>query len=715
MKHSMAIAVLWLGIGGCFTSEEEPPARVESLIEALLRGVRFENGEMREGDIPDADASADTVRLATPEPTLQLVPGEASIMSLEATTEESNGAVATLLQFEGADSHSSVPVENVGDGIALQIAQGIENPFTVSDDICAYLCNRRYTTRLWFAVELGDGAISPQQSVEISLDCREKGNLDACAGDAGAEAPDAGAGVVRDAAAPRDDGGPEQTDAGSNDAATTDSIVRTLVYHQVTDGTASITDVGVISADGSRIAFPIAHGTGDPATPNRIYAVNADGTGLAEVDSYQSLCFCESKVAISRNGSTIASTDSVQIRVVTSGGSLVGSLVLNSNEIWDIALANDGADVFFLLRRDAALAMGSTPIERGVWRMAADGTGLQQLAGPDAVATLLGVTPADVFPVSGCGPSLGVSEDGSSVVFVTGVAALGDVILGLDGDGTGLHTVIGPIGASQTAGPGVRHTTISSDGSTVVYEVGNMPGLVDPTEIGVVGFDGTGKTPITTSPPTTVGSCFTPFRLSADGGSLLLGDTGVLFPTAGGDPLSLVLRGGYFSTDPMQLVIEGNALSMTMSDDASRFVYLIGDTSGIVQAVTLDIDPASRSEAPDVSSPKITPASIPRDRSPAVLSARVAAMGTALRVGSAVLLDGLEDLAGSFVAGANVLTDDGMNGDQAAGDDVYTTNGITAGEGATVGPRTVRIKAEVTAGDGKRHATAVDIESFAIE
>jgi hypothetical protein len=531
-------------------------------------------------------------------------------------------------------------------------------------------------------------------------------------------------GGMEDAAVTRDSGvdepvdaaGPDAAsdagdpDAGGPDGGTLSSVARTLVYHQITSETESITDVAAISADGSRIAFPIA----PSGSPNRIFVVNADGSGRQQVDSYQPMCGCGSKVAISADGSTVVSTDSVQIRVVTAAGSLVGSLVLSSNEISDIALSNNGANVFFIARRDAALVPTGAALERGVWTMAANGSGLRQVAGPSAVATLVGggATPADVFPFNGCGPSLGVSADGTRVVFAAEIAQQGSGIFGVGGDGSGLHTLIGPVGSSQTAGPGVRHTGISSNGAKVFYEIGNVPGLVDPTEIGTIGFDGSARTPITTNPPTPVGSCFTPFSITADGSSLLLGDTGVLFPTSGGDPLSLVVVGGFFSSDPYQLVYNGNAISMTMSDDGSRFVYRIRDVAAIVQAVTLEIDPASIGESPQISNVAITPASLPRDRSPAVLSADVTATGTALRVASAVLLHGLDDTAGGWTAGSQVLLDDGQNGDATAGDDTYTTNLISVGEGGTVGPRIVRVKAEVTEADGKRHATAIDIEPF---
>ena len=68
-----------------------------------------------------------------------------------------------------------------------------------------------------------------------------------------------------------------------------------------------------------------------------------------------------------------------------------------------------------------------------------------------------------------------------------------------------------------------------------------------------------------------------------------------------------------------------------------------------------------------------------------------------------------------FVSGANVLTDDGKTGDAVSGDGTFSTNGITAGAGASVGPRIVRVKAEVTATGGKRQATAVDIQPFTVQ
>src|SRR5207244_13250580 len=61
-----------------------------------------------------------------------------------------------------------------------------------------------------------------------------------------------------------------------------------------------------------------------------------------------------------------------------------------------------------------------------------------------------------------------------------------------------------------------------------------------------------------------------------------------------------------------------------------------------------------------------------------------------------------------------VLLDDGTNGDTLAGDGIFTNNRLGADCCAVLGSRLVRVKAEVRASDGKRHATAIDFEPLTV-
>jgi hypothetical protein len=141
-----------------------------------------------------------------------------------------------------------------------------------------------------------------------------------------------------------------------------------------------------------------------------------------------------------------------------------------------------------------------------------------------------------------------------------------------------------------------------------------------------------------------------------------------------------------------------------MSGDASRFTYVAttGNDNNIRQLATLEIDPPSLGEAPAVYDPQISPSYILTGaRSTATVSTTVSTSNTVLRVASAVLRDGLKDVD----VYAPVLLPDGTG--RYIGPNVYT-------QIAPVGPRTVRIKAEVSAADGKAHATEIEFAPFEV-
>src|SRR5205807_747461 len=185
------------------------------------------------------------------------------------------------------------------------------------------------------------------------------------------------------------------------------------------------------------------------------------------------------------------------------------------------------------------------------------------------------------------GPTLGISSDGSRIVFGTAGPG-GERLFGINSDGTGLHVVLGPYNF-------VSHAGISGDGKKVLYDVIPFPCCSTPNEAGVVNFDGTGKLALasgsTRYPIGYPGSDDT-MQISADGSKLLLGSTSFLYDTSSGTVLQLASIGGFFSNDPPTLIYDG-MFRVTMNGAATRFVYLAGDSNNINQLVTMDLDPSA--------------------------------------------------------------------------------------------------------------------------
>jgi hypothetical protein len=149
-------------------------------------------------------------------------------------------------------------------------------------------------------------------------------------------------------------------------SATAQSTGTWFVYHQITnlpEGTGSL-GYPVFSGDGTTAVFSEAPGTGEPSTPNRILTIAADGSGMTEVDSYVPLCFCGAIVDISNDGSTVVSTDTMQVRIADGGGSRT-LIALATNEITSMVISGDGQTVFFIVRRDTTTADPAIPMPRG--------------------------------------------------------------------------------------------------------------------------------------------------------------------------------------------------------------------------------------------------------------------------------------------------------------------------------------------------------------
>ncbi|MBV9470737.1 MAG: carboxypeptidase regulatory-like domain-containing protein, partial [Abitibacteriaceae bacterium] len=492
------------------------------------------------------------------------------------------------------------------------------------------------------------------------------------------------------------------------------TILRTLIYHQISSLTAS-PGMPIMSANGNKIAFTLPpQGTEDPNQPNGIFVMNTDGTGMVKVDSYQSFCFCNSTLAISADGSLVASTDTVQLRVARADGSGATPLVaFDSNEINSISISGDGSKVFFRLYRTTSLR-GSNPaiiFPSGIYVINVDGTGLRQIVSATQVANLLGITADEAYYFGNFPNGLASSYDGSHIAFCSltqsGDGGFGQSLFGVNLDGSGLHSYLGRVGY-------VKQVAISSNGAKVGFTVTPINGN---DELGVINFDGSGNVKLTDTSerhPGTGAGVTGGVQLSADGTKLLLSEAGLLYNTDGSGVVPLGIRSDGFSTDPWPAVFDGLS-GATMNNDATKFAYLIQPPGVPQQLGILTLNNGASTvptgSAPTISNVVVTPPYVlTQTRSSATVTAHVSTPNAFLRVTSSVISKDITDPDISNL----VLFDDGTNGDMTAKDGIFTNANIRTDCCDVVGPRFVRIKAETTTSDGKRHATAVDVAPFAV-
>jgi hypothetical protein len=148
-----------------------------------------------------------------------------------------------------------------------------------------------------------------------------------------------------------------------------------------------------------------------------------------------------------------------------------------------------------------------------------------------------------------------------------------------------------------------------------------------------------------------------------------------------------------------------------MNGTADRFIYSSGDDAGIQQIATMDVNPQTLGESPAISSPTLSQPSIALSgASQSTIAAPVTTTDKVTRVSAAILSGAANDPDVS----PPVMLDDGTNGDAAAGDGVYTSNRLLADCCAALGPRTLRVKAEVRDSTNRRHATAVEFGGLTI-
>jgi len=482
-----------------------------------------------------------------------------------------------------------------------------------------------------------------------------------------------------------------------------------LVYHQITEqpSTTGVVGFPVLSADGSTAVFTDAPGSGDPANPNRIFTIAADGTNQTEVDAYKTNCFCTSEVTIDADGSSVLSTESMQVRLVQ-GGTARTIADFTSNEVSSIRLSADGNRAFFILGRDAVPVGATEALQRGIYAVNADGSDLHQIAGPDRVATLLGAT-ADTVGMPRLYPqALDVSADGSQVVFGA-LTPTGAAVFSAASDGSNLTL-------HRDELEFVFRVAISGDGTRIAYDVLPADPASDIGELIVDSFQGGTPQTLLTG---LSGNFSDPIQLNPDGSLLLVSPNALLIDTAGGNAQLLATPVSNAGGNHTAVITEGLPRA-TMNDTANRFLYVMRTTrcadcpNQSEQLAVLELDPVDLGEAPMISGASIDPDAIALDfESTATAQATITTSGTVIGVGFTALNGGLIDI---YVGSGLLLQDDGLQGDLTAGDGTYT--GIVHGPGGVPdyrpGPRTVRIAAEIEGANGLRHATAMDIGTLMV-
>ena len=275
----------------------------------------------------------------------------------------------------------------------------------------------------------------------------------------------------------------------------------------------------------------------------------------------------------------------------------------------------------------------------------------------------------------------------------------------VNGDGSGLQAYAL---FTNNAHPDVANLGISGDGRVAFYEV-----TTDPWELGVFNWDGSGQRVLATG----LGGANTGgevVQLTYDGSKLNYGSLNRLYNTDGSGVLQPAATGPTLSGDPPLMVGNYGFFLSSMNRDATRFLFTFDYNTwvnGVVvpeQLGILEINPASLGQAPSLTEPKIAPSYLVRgDSSTTSFSVRSSTANTHLRTNAVVFRNGLE--VNSNIVNDAVLYDDGSHGDAAAGDGRFTNNAIRANSEAAIGPHTARMKTEVRAADGLRHATALDV------
>ncbi|MBM3495041.1 MAG: hypothetical protein FJX72_12090 [Armatimonadetes bacterium] len=328
-------------------------------------------------------------------------------------------------------------------------------------------------------------------------------------------------------APPRETTSPDPT-APANPAGTGMLHLRTLhtiTYEQISLFTANLYlgsgRYPMLSRNGQRIAFAMVPDQNDAEKRERVGVINLDGSGFRIVDAYKPQLYTSPAVTISGDGAWVASTEGRQVRLAAADGTGARTVVSFAANVGTVRLSHNGRLLYVQLMAPAPLAGSNAPLDRGIYVVNSDGSGLRQLVGTAAIAGALGIPPADVGSVSAASGMTGgmdLSEDGRRLVF--GAHTRGaDHVFAVNTDGSGLHRVFGPVQYCFAV-------AISGDGSRVAAT------LQEPSVAGYQGwvcdFAGGGARRLTAK-----AGYNDPIWLSRDGAFAVYGYESILYRTDG--------------------------------------------------------------------------------------------------------------------------------------------------------------------------------------
>lgn len=486
------------------------------------------------------------------------------------------------------------------------------------------------------------------------------------------------------------DAGGDSSDSASDGASLGGGITRTFAFHQLTVFPSEEPPRASLSADGSLIVFTNAIAAA--GSRNHLFTIKPDGTGLSEIDSMPNSDTTWAE--ISPNGQQIIWGDGYELRSVSPSGSNKQTLLMvTGGKYQDFRFTGDSNKVIYVIPSDAT-ALGSAA-ERGLWIMNANGSGKSQVIGPAAIAAAagFGVTADQVSPYYTCSSAsahaAAASLDGARVTLAAYKPGVASWILAANGGS--VRKLVETSGYTYDA----YTTGLSSDGTKALYVM--VLAGTQKAEVGVIGFDGTGRLPLTTTDTTFLGSSCAPVFLTPDGSKVYAAESGLVFAADG--------------SSVMQLDSEGATRDGVMNGDATRFAFKTFDvTAGHYFLWGAEVNPVSLGGAPAISHVNLSATSVKVGVNSAItVSARITGQAAITRIHMRLMDGGRVDTGGPF---DGALVDDGTGKDVTAGDGIFT-GVLPVYSYAKAGARVVRIRAETVVG-GLRHFTEVEVPGFSV-